>query len=183
MTTILPRRAAQTTLLGLLLATGMSAAQVPTGPTASTVPTASGRPVPPIVQKWITAWNTGDANAMAALFTDDGVYQDYAFGAKSQGKSNVGFWVTLTVQNIPDARGEILDAFQIGDRVAVQWIFSGTPLRLGPVQGTGKSFAVPVTSVFSLKGGRIQEVADYYNRAEVFGQLGLPTDGFSFPKP
>lgn len=138
--------------------------------------------MPSIVQKWADAWNNGDARGMAALFTDDGVYQDFAFGARNQGKANAS-WVTLTVQKIPGAKAVILDAFQIGDRVAMQWVFSGTPIRLGPVESTGKSFAVPATSIFFLKNGRIQEVADDDNRADLFGQLGLPTAAFSFLKP
>lgn len=106
--------------------------------------------MPSIVQKGADAWNNGDARGMAALFTDDGVYQDFAFGARNQGKANAS-WVTLTVQKIPGAKAVILDAFQIGDRVAVQWVFSGTPIRLGPVESTGKSFAVPATSIFFSK--------------------------------
>ncbi|MBC8129894.1 MAG: hypothetical protein H7Y08_06190, partial [Rhizobiaceae bacterium] len=36
---------------------------------------------PPIVAAWAKAWNAGDAAGMAALFTADGVYDDYAFQA------------------------------------------------------------------------------------------------------
>lgn len=163
-------------LTTLAVAYGQAAAPAITG---STPPTPTGRPVPPIVQRWMDAWNSADAGGMAALFTKEGVYQDYAFGAKVQGKDGVAGWVELTVQNIPDARGEIIDAFRVGDRAAVQWIFTGTPIRMGPVEGTGKSFSVPATSIFILKGDRIQEVRDYYNRAELFRQLGLSSDGFA----
>lgn len=161
----------------LFLASAPVAAQAIT---AATPPRPTGSPVPPLVQSWMDAWNSGDAQAMADLFTENGVYQDFAFGARAQGQAGVSSWVGLTVQNIPDAHGVILDAFQTGDRAAVQWVFSGTPLRMGPVEGTGESFSVPATSVFILKGGRIQAVHDYYNRAEIFRQLGLPTDAFSF---
>lgn len=147
--------------------------------TAATPPQPTERPVPEVVQKWMDAWNSADASGMAALFTEGGVYQDYAFGAKVQGKDGVAGWVELTVQNIPDARGEIIDAFRVGDRAAVQWIFTGTPIRMGPVEGTGKSFSVPATSVFVLEGNRIRAVHDYYNRAELFAQLGLLSDGFA----
>ncbi len=163
-------------LTTLAVAYGQAAAPAITG---SAPPTPTGRPVPPIVERWMDAWNQADAGGMAALFTEAGIYQDYAFGAKVQGKDGVAGWVALTVQNIPDARGEILDAFRVGDRAAVQWIFSGTPVRMGPVEGTGKSFSVPATSVFFLRGDRIEAVHDYYNRAEIFRQLGLPSDGFA----
>ena len=147
--------------------------------TAAVPPAPSERPVPEVVARWLDAWNQADARGMAALFTENGVYQDFAFGARVQGREGVAGWVELTVQNIPDARGVVLDAFRVGDRAAVQWVFSGTPIRMGPVEGTGKSFSVPVTSVFVLQGDRIHEVSDYYNRAEVFRQVGLPSDGFA----
>lgn len=165
--------------LSLLTVLSMAGAQ---GPTAAAPPLPTNRPVPATVQKWADAWNRADAKGMAELFTDDGVYQDFAFEARVQGKAGVAAWVTLTAAAIPDARAVILDAFQAGDRVAVQWIFSGTPLRLGAIPSTGKSFAVPVTSVFFLKQGRIQTVADYYNRAELFQQLGLPSDAWAIPE-
>ncbi len=147
--------------------------------TAAVPPAPSESPVPEVVRRWMTAWNQADAQGMAALFTENGVYQDFAFGARVEGKEGVAGWVELTVQNIPDARGVVLDAFRVGDRAAVQWVFHGTPIRMGPVEGTGKSFSVPVTSVFVLEGDRIREVSDYYNRAEVFRQVGLPSDGFA----
>ena len=40
------------------------------------------RPVPEVVQRWADAWNTADAQGMAELFTENEVYQDFAFGAK-----------------------------------------------------------------------------------------------------
>lgn len=147
--------------------------------TAATPPSPSGRPVPPVVARWMNAWNSGDTQALAALFTTNGVYQDFAFGARVEGREGVALWVELTVQNIPDARGTILDAFRIGDRAAVQWVVSGTPIRMGPVEGNGKSFSVPATSVFILEGERIQAVHDFYNRAEGLRQLGLSSDTFA----
>lgn len=165
------------TLLTLLSVTGAQ------GVADATPPLPTGRPVPQVVQQWADAWNKADATGMAKLFTDDGVYQDFAFEARFQGQAGVAGWVTLTVDAIPDARVVILDAFQASDRVAVQWVFSGTPRRLGALASTGKSFSVPVTSVFFLKQGRIQTVADYYNRAEVFQQLGLPSDTWAIPGP
>lgn len=169
------------TALLVLTAFALASAQSPTMPaiTAATPPQPTERPVPEVVQRWMDAWNNADAEGMAALFTETGVYQDFAFGARVEGQEGVAGWVELTVQNIPDARGEILDAFRVGDRAAVQWTFSGTPLRMGPVEGTGASFSVPVTSVLVLEGDRIRAVHDYYNRAEIFRQLDLPSDGFA----
>lgn len=150
-------------------------------PTGATLPAASGRPVPAIVQNWADAWNHADAAGMANLFTSDGVYQDFAFQAKNTGQDGVAGWVTLTLKSIPNSHATLLDAFQIGDRAAVQWVFSGTPVGFGDLGG--KSFSVPVTSVFQLKEGKIEQVIDYYNRADIFHQLGLPSDSWVAPKP
>lgn len=147
-------------------------------PTGATLPEATDRPVPPIVQRWMDAWNRGDAVGMAALFTDDGVYQDFAFQAKNSGKDGVAGWVRLTVKNIPHTHGAILDAFQVGDRATVQWVFSG-----GPLPDTGRSFSVPVASVFQLRGGKIAQVIDYYNRADLYHQAGRPSDNWQPPTP
>ena len=168
--------------LALFVLTPLSATaqENPVGPIKPASPPDPARPIPPIVQSWQDAWNAGDAQTMSALFTEDGVYQDYAFQAQVEGKEGVEFWVELTVQNIPDTKVEIIDTFQTDGLIAVRWIFSGTPLRLGPVEGTGKSFSVPAVSIFELKGDRIVSVGDYYNRADVLGQLGL-FDTFARP--
>lgn len=38
---------------------------------------------------------------------------------------------------------------------------------------TGKSFSVPAASIFEMKGDKIRRVDDYYNLADLLGQLGL----------
>ena len=179
--TTIPSRLIRLIVLSLLLATFATAQEGPIGPIIPATPPTPARSIPPVVQAWMDAWNTGDAEAMSALFTEDGVYQDFAFQAQVEGQEGVAFWVELTVQNIPDTRGEIIEAFRDGDRIAVKWTFSGTPLRLGPVEGNGKSFSVPAVSIFELEGEKIARVGDYYNRADLLGQLGLG-DAFSNPQ-
>jgi len=130
--------------------------------------------VPAIVQQWVTAWNTADAKGMAELFTPDGIYDDYAFQVRSQGRKCMKTWVMITCGNIPDAHAEVTDALQDGSRIAVRWIFRGTPVAFGSTPTTGKSFSVPVFSLFEMNGTRIQRVSDYYNLADVLRQIGLP---------
>jgi steroid delta-isomerase-like uncharacterized protein len=129
--------------------------------------------LPPIAAQWMNAWNSKDPRAMADLFTEDGSYEDLAFQAKFQGKEGVAAWVQLTADIMPDLNVEITDAFQSGDKIAVRWTFTGTPLSLGPIQGTGKTFSVPAASIIEVKDGRIASVTDFYNLANLFRQLGL----------
>ncbi len=163
------------------LSASTSAQESPIGPITPATPPTPARSVPAVVQAWRDAWNTGDAEAMSELFTEDGVYQDFAFQAQVEGREGVAAWVELTVQNIPGTQVEIIEAFRAGDRITVKWVFSGTPERLGPIEGTGASFSVPAVSVLELKGNLIARLGDYYNRADVLGQLGYP-DPFANPQ-
>ena len=183
MNTFNPSKLVILAALALLISLGAaaSAQNSPIGPISPATPPTPARSVPPVVQAWMDAWNTGDAGAMSELFTENGVYQDFAFQAQVEGREGVTAWVELTVQNIPDAQGKIIEAFRTGDRIAVKWTFSGTPERMGPVKGTGASFAVPAVSVFELEGDLIARLGDYYNRADVLGQLGYP-DPFADPQ-
>ena len=167
----------------LLISSGASAnaQQSPIGPITPATPPIPARSVPPVVQAWRDAWNTGDAKAMSELFTDTGVYQDFAFQAQGEGREGVAAWVELTLQSIPDTQVEIIEAFRADDRVTVKWVFSGTPERIGPLEGNGASFSVPAVSIFELEGELITRLGDYYNRADVLGQLGYP-DSFANPQ-
>lgn len=140
-------------------------------------------PVPVTVQQWAAAWNTADAKAMTGLFTEDGIYDDHAFQVRSQGRECLETWVMMTCGNIPDAHAEVLGAFGNGNRAAVQWLFSGTPTAFGGASMTGKSFSVPVVSLFKLTGDRIQQVSDYYSLADVLRQIGLPSGPWVPPAP
>jgi steroid delta-isomerase-like uncharacterized protein len=134
--------------------------------------------VPLIAQRWMEAWNTKDPHAMRALFTADGTYEDMAFKISAQGQQGVATWVQISIDHIPNLHGEILDAFQAGDRVAVRWTFSGTPRMLGSVQGTGKSYRLTVVTIIELSGGDIARATDCYNLADLLQQIELPFDSY-----
>jgi steroid delta-isomerase-like uncharacterized protein len=129
--------------------------------------------LPLIAEQWRDAWNAKNPDAMRALFCADGKYQDFAFKISAEGASRVGAWIQISIDHIPDLRVEILNAFQAGDQVSVEWTFSGTPLMLGPAAGTGKRFSVTVFSILELAGGKIVRAADCYNLADVLQQLDI----------
>ena len=146
---------------------------------AQATPTA----VPPIVERWAAAWNAHSPEQLAALFTDDGVYEDLAFEFVLQGKQGVATWVTITLAGAPDARVELVYAFRDGDRAAAHWIFSGTHTAAwGPaLPPTGRPFSLPVASLFELEGELIRRVGDYYNLATWLRQVGLPAGPYAPP--
>lgn len=138
---------------------------------------ANRRPAPRVVKQWAAAWNAGSPERMAALFTEDGVYEDHAFQVVFRGRDGVAQWVSITTGAIDDTHVEVTGAFRSGDRIAVQWTFSGTDSAggLGGQPPTGKSFSVPAASIFEMKGNKIRRVDDYYNLADLLRQLGLPS--------
>ncbi|GAA4238787.1 hypothetical protein GCM10022254_56150 [Actinomadura meridiana] len=115
-------------------------------------------------------WNDDDPSALASLFTRDGVYQDLAFQQTWRGHRQIALWHSITHQGITGVRIKVTNAFRGGDHVAVQWTFSGT------MRGAPASFTVPATTIMRLRHGRIVSDVDYYNRADLLKQSGLPAD-------
>jgi steroid delta-isomerase-like uncharacterized protein len=139
---------------------------------------ATSAAVPPIVERWAAAWNAHDPAAMAVLFTDDGLYEDLAFGASFTGKDGVAEWVTTTTSFIPDARVDSLAAYRVGDRATAEWVFTGSVSDPAAPDDPAarRPFAVRVASLFELEGDLIRRVTDYYNPTAIDAQVGQPAD-------
>ena len=155
-----------------LLAAAPAAAALPLGTTAQRRP-----PVPRLVRSWARAWNTGDGELMASLFTPDGTYADHAFQAQVQGREQVAGWVAVTIDSITDIRVTVTDVLQDGDRACVRWTFAGTFTTVQPfttdVDIRGRSFSVPAVSWFRFARGGIAAVDDHYDLADLMRQLGM----------
>src|SRR3954447_15569253 len=52
--------------------------------------------LPKIATEWQAAWNSTDVNALAALFTVDGVYIDNGVGKRSVGTAEITNWKVTT---------------------------------------------------------------------------------------
>ena len=151
---------------------------------AQALPTTSSQTVAkidPVVARWAAAWNNDDAAALAALFANDGTYEDMAFQVAFEGPGGVARWLQITSGAIPDAKVRVEETFRSEDRIAVRWTFSGTPVAFGPVQGTGRSFSVPVLTQMDLRNGRLVRVRDAYNLADVLRQVGLEAGPWTPP--
>lgn len=138
----------------------------------------------PVVERWAEAWNAHSPEQMAALFTDDGVYEDLAFGFALEGKEGVASWVSITTAGAPDTHVDVVYSFQVEDRAAAHWICSGTHTGAwGPdLPPTGQPFSLPVGSLFELDGDLIRRVGDYYNLATWLRQVGLPYGPYTPPE-
>lgn len=129
----------------------------------------SGR-VPRIAAAWYSAWTGEDPNALAALFTEDGTLVDLSVPYTSHGREEIAQFKAITERLIPDADLEITDAFRSGDRVVIRTDYSGT------LPGASKPFKVQMATVLELRHGKIAVNTDYYDRATMLRQSGLPAD-------
>ncbi|GAA4195334.1 hypothetical protein GCM10022252_40960 [Streptosporangium oxazolinicum] len=125
---------------------------------------------PAIAGAWEKAWNSKDPKRLAALFTGDGRYSDHALGQTFKGRDGVAQWATVTKQFVGNAKVKVNSAFADDGQVAISWTFSGH------LAGAPKPFSVPAATILRMRGNKIVTNDDYYNRADVLSQSGLPAD-------
>jgi hypothetical protein len=130
---------------------------------------------PKIAREWATAWNSTDTTLLAKLFTQNGVYTDYALGKTMTGTEDITGWKVGTDERIADVHVTILNAFQSGDHVAIEATYAGH------VNGAPTPFAVPITTILELDRGKIASDHDNYSLSSVLAQSGLPADTTSAP--
>ncbi|QXE35626.1 nuclear transport factor 2 family protein [Streptomyces sp. GMY02] len=125
---------------------------------------------PAIANAWEKAWNSEDPKRLAALFTSDARYSDHALGQTFRGRDGVAQWATVTKQFVNNANVQVNSAFADDGQVAISWTFSGH------LAGAPKPFSVPAVAILKMRGNKIVTNDDYYNRADVLSQSGLPAD-------
>ncbi|WP_079125037.1 nuclear transport factor 2 family protein [Streptomyces lushanensis] len=127
-----------------------------------------GRPT--IAKAWEAAWMSEDPKRLAALFTGDGRYSDHALNQSFKGRDGIAQWATITKQFVGDAEVKVRSSFGDDGQVAISWTFSGH------LKGAPKPFSVPAVAILKMRGDKIVTNDDYYNRADVLSQSGLPAD-------
>ena len=128
-----------------------------------------------IVRKNTDAWNRHDAEAIVASFTKSGRSSHPRFGENLSpdmiGKSVRAVWVAY-----PDAKVEIINAGDIGGGLVVtEWIMRGTNAGVLPdgTPATGRTVALHGASFAQFEGDKIVTERVYFDRHNLFEQLGL----------
>ena len=109
-----------------------------------------------VVSRFNDAINRHDAAAVAALLSDDTVFENTGpapDGTRVQGKAAVAaFWEKWLVVNA-DATFEAEDVVVAGDRCTVQWIYRKTR--------DGKPWHLRGIDVFTVRGGKVTAKLSY----------------------
>jgi len=103
-----------------------------------------------VVDHFNEAFNRHDADALAALLTDDTVFEDTSpapDGQRIEGKAAVvAYWRTWFARN-PDALFEAEEVIASGDRVVVRWVYR--KLR------NGQPWHIRGVDLFTVRGGKV----------------------------
>jgi steroid delta-isomerase-like uncharacterized protein len=125
---------------------------------------------------WLSAWNNHDAVALAALMTEDGIYEIKPTG-RVLTRATIANVVVLRHRLSSDFSVEYRSTQQDGHRYAAEWSFSGTNdggLDIMGVPATGKTMRIEGASIGVEREGKIEHHTEYWDLGALMTQLGLP---------
>ncbi len=127
-----------------------------------------------LLLKHIDAWSKHNVDLIDTVFAENGIYEDVAFEIVSHGREEIKNGLKENFAAVPDFKIELTDWFSSGNKLACQWIMSGT--QTGDYLGlpaTGKSFSVRGASIAVIKDGKFERWTDYYDAYLFLKQLGV----------
>jgi len=131
------------------------------------------------VERYIAAWNSFDADAIAQLITEDIVWADPALPQPARGIAAVQEFMRTSARAFPDLRFSEPDPQVLaaaGDLVLWGWRMEGTHRGVIDPPGfapTGRSMRVEGVDRWIMREGRICEYRAFYDMNEVARQLGI----------
>ena len=135
-------------------------------------------------ERYVTAWNGCDTDAMAELLTDDIVWVDPALREPARGIPAVQEFMRTSFQIFPDLRFSEPEPPHLttdGDLISWAWTMEGTfrgPIDPPGFAPTGKLMKVDGVDLWRMRDGRIHDYRAFYDMNDVVRQLGiLPEPG------
>ncbi len=133
-----------------------------------------------ISDRYTDAINAHDAEAIGALYADDGVLSDPA-GEFRGPEAIVQYWESFFTA-FPDLSGRDEFKAESGDTAINEWSASGThsgPLETpeGTIPATGKQATLRGCDAITVRDGRITSHRVYYDQLAFMTQLGLVPEG------
>ena len=121
--------------------------------------------------------NAHDAQAIAACYAENAEVRD-PFGPH-RGRQEIAAYWEVFFTAFPDARGEAVRKYEVGDTAIDEWEFEGT--HTGPlvspdgsaIPATGKTVRMRGADFGRVENGLIAEHRIYFDQMEMLAQLGL----------
>ncbi|HEY9832917.1 MAG TPA: ester cyclase [Stenomitos sp.] len=128
-----------------------------------------------VLQLWVDALNTRDANAAAALYHEDATNIQVAADSPVYGRVAIFEDFVKFFQAFPDNYTHIENLFEDGEWAIIEWSGGGTFLgEFAGIPPSGKSFTLRGCGFFQITEEKIRFQRGYWDKATWFEQLGIP---------
>ena len=127
--------------------------------------------IPPVLVAWSAAWDTLDPEAVAALYTEDGVFEDVASGTVARGRAEIAAALGQVMAGIAESQNEPVGGFRARDMAVLEYEVTAIDAA------SGQTFTFRGALVAELEGDLIRHSREYYDVATILGQLGLLEGG------
>lgn len=120
------------------------------------------------------AWSSGDPAQVSALYAEDAVFEELVLdGVVTRNHAELEAFAGAAFSAFSEFAITVTDGFAAGDRVALEWVLSGTYTgqfgNLPP--GTGQAVTIPGASIVTLDGDRIVHQREYWDVAMLLSQV------------
>ena len=175
----LTRRSAVRTLGATGLTSALGAAYVQgfwrAEPAHAQDATPSDSTLPPILADYEAAWNAkDDGSQLAALFTEDGTFEDVPFGMIYEGREQIAAYAAVNFAASSNLAIPTVAGFATETWAANEWTYSGsyTGQFPGLPPGTGQQYSFRGAHILELEDGLIARVRAYYDLYSILVQIG-----------
>jgi hypothetical protein len=124
-----------------------------------------------LLDRFASAVQAGDGGALADLFTDDGVYDDYFFGPSAPGREGIAAMLDHFYEGGEEFRWEFFDGTANDDRGYASYRFSFNSKLHGRARVIFEGI-----SRFVLVNGRIARYSEVFDRSVPLAQQGFDAD-------
>ena len=119
-----------------------------------------------LLDAWAEAWSSGSGEEVAALFAEDGVYEDVTFEETVEGRDEIAAYLQGFFDTGRDFRQTNEATAATPDGFVVQFRYEFTHAA------TGNSVSYRGVSILEVADGQIARETDYYDEATVIRQQG-----------
>lgn len=125
-------------------------------------------PLVHMLETFAAAVAANDGAALASLFTEDGVYDDYFFGASKPGPGGIADMLSHFHEGGRNFQWEFFDVIEAGNLGYAGYRFSYDAIV---PDAKGARVVFEGISRFELSGGRIQRYSEVFDRGMALAQL------------
>ena len=112
-----------------------------------------------LMRRFLACWATRDAETMAGMFAEDGVYDNVPEQKPMVGRAAIRQWLDMVFQHITRIDVEILNMSSKGE-----WVLNE---RIDDHIAGEKHMPLPVMNATRIVNGKIVMFRDYYDRVTV----------------